>query len=517
MVSKHRSKPKSFISNSIWSISSTLWSTIVTFFLTPFLINRIGVEHYGIYMLLMSIAGMMGILNLGLGEATLRFVARYYVLRDSDGINRVVGSTLLVYSLMGLLGGTLLFLFAPKICLLLSIPVNDQQLTISIIKLTAFNFGFSFIIGVFSSIPAAVLRFDISTKVSILQNIFQVVGTVILLLSGYGLYSIVLWSVLSILFIQITNMIIAKRLLPDLCLFPVFSIKGLKEVFSYGVFSSINDVIALLSSHIDRILLAAFVNPMAVAALTVPKQILERASSLLQSSGAVLFPKISSMSNLDDIRRIYQISSWGLLTLSMAMFTPGIILLPEFISLWINPQFAKSSGIVAQLLSAAFAFRGISEPYFAVLKGMNKIKYLTVIFLSTNLISILLAIPLLYYYSVEGAGFRALLLVWVSIPISFWINTRFLKDKQQRKYYRLIIYSILISSFVTILGYFVNKFFTPKSLPTLLLLWVMMSFLILTIAYYVQQYFYKDLSQNLEILISYKNAIRKVFRCKNRV
>lgn len=453
-------------------------------------------------MLLMSIAGMMGIVNLGLGEATLRYVSMYYSKNDIKGINRVIGSTFFVYTFMGIIGGSLLFLFADNITNWFAIKAIDRELTISIIKLTAFNFGFSFIIGVYSVIPHAILRFDISTKISIIQNIFQVFGTVIFLILGYGLYYIVLWSVVSIFFTQVTNMLIAKKLLPDITLIPSFSKEGLKEVFSYGVFSSINDVISLLSSHIDRVLLAAFVNPTAVAALAVPRQILERASSLTQSAGSVLFPKISTMEDVASIRNIYQLSSLALLTFTMALFAPGIILLPSFLSVWISPEFAKTSGLVAQLLAASFAFRGISEPYFAVLKGTNNIKKLSIIFFMTSFIGVIIALPMLYYYGLVGAGIRSLFLVWLSIPVSLWVNKKILKESSSKDFLNLILIVILLTTVVVLIGGIFNHYIPVTSLIGVLVFWLILSLFVVIGYYLIVKYVYKMYKLEINLIES---------------
>jgi O-antigen/teichoic acid export membrane protein len=505
------SNPKSFITNSIWNVLATFWGIIVAFLLTPYLVNKIGEDHYGLYMLLMSVAGLMGIVNLGLGEATVRYVSLYYSRSDIDGINRVVGSTLLTYLLTGIIAGCFLFFFAENISGWLSVSNDDKELSVSIIKLTAFNFGLSFIIGVYAAIPQAILRFDVSSKIAIFQNIFQVGGTVGYLVLGYGLYHIVLWGVISVLFTQITNMIVAKRLLPGLTLFPVISRSGLREVFSYGIFSSVNGIIALLSAHIDRILLAAFVNPAAVAALSVPRQILDKGGALVQSSSSVIFPKVSTMSDYKEIRKIFHISSWVMITFTMAMFTPGIVLFPKFLSAWINPEFAIKSAFIAQLLTAAYAFRGISEPYFAVLRGTNNIKKMTIILSLTNLVSIISAVPLLYFFKLNGAGYKSLIFVWLSFPISLWVNRFILHDQNTRKFLNLLLTSVWVTVLVISLGALFDKLIEYSSLIYVILAWLTMSGSILIITYLVKKTFFRktdfDITQIEEILQRFRSKI----------
>lgn len=482
------------ISNSMWSMSSSVWSMAVAFFLTPFLISKIGIDQYGLYMLVMSISGLLGVANLGLGEATLRYVSIFHREKDIDGVNRVIGSTLLIYSLIGLIIAILFYFFSGLIASWLNIKASDLKLVISILRITAFSFGLSFVTSVYGVIPQALMRFDITTKVAIVQSFFQVVGTVTLLYLNYGLYEIVLWGLVTTFFIEITNIVVAKRLIPKMTLIPKFSKAGLSEIFSYGMFSSVNGLVTIFSAQIDRILLATFVSPAAVAAYSMPKQILDRATNLTASASSVLLPKISSLSDIEQIKSLYKTSTWLLMTFSMSIFMPGIVFLPKFIGVWINPEIAETSKLLTQLLCINFAFRGISEPYFAVLKGTGNIRYLSLIFICTNLLGIILAFPFLYYFEINGAGYRAITLVWISIPISCWVLYRFLKDRSILNYLFYVLSSFFVSFIIITILLFIENFFNSFGLIPILLLWGATSVLITFLSFKVEKYFFNYLN-----------------------
>jgi O-antigen/teichoic acid export membrane protein len=87
------SKPKSLFNSATWSLLSTIWFTGVGFLLTPFLIGRLGADSYGLFLLVTSVSGFLGVMDLGLGQATVRYVAYYCGREDLAGINRCVGAT----------------------------------------------------------------------------------------------------------------------------------------------------------------------------------------------------------------------------------------------------------------------------------------------------------------------------------------------------------------------------------------------------------------------------------------
>ena len=103
-------RPRGAITNAGWNAFSTLWNITISFLLAPLLIHYLGVAQYGILLLVWSVTGILGIMNFGLGEATLRYVAHYFGDGDLEGVNRVFGATLSFYVVVcAIVSGALLF------------------------------------------------------------------------------------------------------------------------------------------------------------------------------------------------------------------------------------------------------------------------------------------------------------------------------------------------------------------------------------------------------------------------
>ena len=76
---------KSLKYNAFWNILSNVLNILLLFILTPIITKGLGDAQYGIYIILGTIGGALSIINLGLGEATLRYVAFYYSKNDNEG------------------------------------------------------------------------------------------------------------------------------------------------------------------------------------------------------------------------------------------------------------------------------------------------------------------------------------------------------------------------------------------------------------------------------------------------
>lgn len=397
--------PMPLITNAIWNVLSRVVPLFLTFFLTPFLISRLGSDHYGLFMLLMSISGLMGLMSFGLGDATLRYVAFYVGRNDIAGINRVVGATLFVYLITSMFTMVLIVALAPSIVSLFAIAPSENAISILLLRLTAVSFCFSLICGAVSAIPQAMQRYDISTKIVIGMTIMQAIGMVFVLFLGKGIIGLVLLGIVVNIITLLVNIVATKRLLPTARLWPLASTSGLKEVFKFGLFSLLSHIFGISFSQSDRLLIGIFVSSGSMGFLTVPQDLALRALSIVAQGGAVLFPRFSSIDDPEYRRRLYLNATWGMLFLSTIIFVPMTIFLPDFIRLWVSPEFASKCSKVGQLIAFSSIIRGAFVPYEALFKGINKPQYITALSLFVGAISLGFNFLLIPRYGLAGAGY----------------------------------------------------------------------------------------------------------------
>ncbi len=399
------SRPRPLLSNALWSALTIAWTTGVTFFLTPFLIARIGEQHYGFFILLSSIGGGMGILNLGLGEATLRYVAYHYGRNDLAGINRVIGATLSVYVVTGGLGWAALFFGAPWLIGLLAVPASEHELGIALLRLTAIAFGLSLPGGVIGAIPLAVQRNDLSGKLFIVLNTLQVAGSVAVAWLGMGIYALMLWNVVTAALSQVANILLVKRLIPHIRLWPLPTRQGLRQVFSYGVFSLTTQILSMIWGQMDRLLLGSLVSVASVAYLTVPQSLSFRFSFALNEISVVLLPRFSATQDRQELRRLFLLATWVAQCVTVILFVPLTVLMPDLLRLWISPDFAARSAWIGQVIAFSCIIRGAYIPSQPLLKGLGKPQIVSLAYLGSGLTSLALNLVLIPALGLAGAGY----------------------------------------------------------------------------------------------------------------
>ena len=100
------------IKNAAFSLGEYVGIPLLYLAATPLLVWRLGLDLYGLWMLINSLVAMAGALNLGFGDSTLRFVSIYRGRGDATSIVRAIRSAFSVSTLVALVSGSLLWLCA---------------------------------------------------------------------------------------------------------------------------------------------------------------------------------------------------------------------------------------------------------------------------------------------------------------------------------------------------------------------------------------------------------------------
>jgi O-antigen/teichoic acid export membrane protein len=187
----------------------------------------------------------------------------------------------------------------------------------------------------------------------------------------------------------------------------------LREVFSYGVFATVTQMLGTVWREADRLLLGTLVSTSAVAYLTVPKNLAFRGMGALTNAGGVLFPRFSGTDDPQVQRRLFLDATWSLLVATILLFVPLAVLMPDLLRLWIDAEFARESAGIGQVIAASCIVRGAFVPYHQLFKGIGKPQYLTVFYLGSGLTNLALNVALIPALGLAGAGYAyAVTVVW---------------------------------------------------------------------------------------------------------
>jgi O-antigen/teichoic acid export membrane protein len=197
---------------------------------------------------------------------------------------------------------------------------------------------------------------------------------------------------------------VARGLLPELRIIPRFSLNGLREIFGYSVFSFLTQIFHSMYRESGKLALGVALGPSAVAFLGTPDSIAYRLYMVIISGIETLLPKFSASKDQREVKSLVLGATWAGMTAAVTVLIPLAALMPDFLRLWINADFARESARVGQMVALSFIAPAGFAGMAVLLRGSGKPGYVTVTMALAGLCLFVGSIILIPNFGVLGAG-----------------------------------------------------------------------------------------------------------------
>jgi O-antigen/teichoic acid export membrane protein len=385
---------------------------LVGFAFLPFIIRGFGTERFGVLSLVLIILGNFGFLDLGLGRATIRYVADAIGRGAPEEIPEYLWTTVLMQLALSLVGTAVLaFLARLLVAEILVIPAALQAEARSAFTLTAFSLPVIFVSASFRGVLEAAQRFDLVNAIRIPTSSANYFVPVLALLVWKSLTGIV---VLLLLFRTLTLLVwivLALREFPTLRRKPVFSARRLRPLLSYGGWATVSSLVGSVLENLDRFAIGAILSVQAVAYYSAPYEAVGRLGILPSSLVMALFPAFSVLKGGGQEGKIRSIFARSIKVVMIASgtFVVLIVLLARTIlRIWLGGDFAARSGLVFQLIAASFIFLSFIYVAFSLLQGVGR----TDLPARIHLVLLAVYLPLLWA-GIKLAGIEGAAVAWL--------------------------------------------------------------------------------------------------------
>lgn len=232
-------------------------NSVIQLAYTPVMLRLLGQSEYGLYSMVNSVVSYLGLLTFGIGGAYLRFYSRERAKGDKDGVARLNGMFLLVYSAIGLVALAAGLILAGNASLVFGEKLTPTELERAglLVALLSVNLAVSIPAGVFSSYVTAHEQYIFQRVVGIVSSLTNPFLTLPLLLMGYGSFSLVAVSLTLSLITTAINVAFCFRKLRIRFQFRGIQWGVLKEVYIFSVFLFLGQIINQVNWNVDSIIL----------------------------------------------------------------------------------------------------------------------------------------------------------------------------------------------------------------------------------------------------------------------
>jgi O-antigen/teichoic acid export membrane protein len=357
---------KKLIYNSITGTSLYIVSVVIMFVMSPVIVRSLGNRDYGIWEIVMSLVGYMGVLDLGVGPALLRYVAVAEGQKDKKALQEIISSAQFFYILVGLLAALFLLVvsqfpqfvmgkeslevgYLSKVLLLFTLNI---ALYFPLISLTAILMGlqYHFYINI-TRIVIGIVR-----AIMVYQLLVRFPGKGLLMLAMMEpIFNLVQFFIFGLI-------LRCNKTVPSFS-FAACSMAKMKELFTYGAKSAVLMVASRIQNASLPFIISNMLGVSKIVYFAMPNRLVGYAKDFSLAIGDPLTPYFAANIGKGDessTRESWLQTSLALQIITLAMPLFLIFCGERFLSLWIGREYGVAGRGVLYCLVAGLVVEAIS-------------------------------------------------------------------------------------------------------------------------------------------------------------
>jgi len=406
------------IRNTFFNFVGRSWAMLVTLFLTPYIVSKLGMQRFGVWSLILVITSYFGMLDLGLGASFVKYVAEYHARKDYEAINRMFNSGLALYLILSLVLVTAGFVLRDPILGLFKISADLSADARFVLLVAVAIHSLSNVFGIFQAVMTGLQRMDVTNLITLTVSVPRVFGTVLFLELGYSLRGLIVNEALVFALMALLLVLGAFHLLPQLQLGRTFcQWRTLRQLLSYGAKVQVSRLADLASSQTDKLLLGYFLGLSPVAFYELGSRVVLSSKRLSRVLISAIVPAASEIDAREDRAMLSQLYLRGSKYLVLIV-TPVLLFVaaaaPLIMAAWMGQGYELSVPVI-QLLALGHLVHLLTGVGTTTAKGMDRPEYETRYSLLLLAMSTLLGIALIIRLGFWG--------VLIATPLSLIVSS----------------------------------------------------------------------------------------------
>lgn len=376
---------------------------------TPFMLRMMGKSEYGLYSIAASVVAYLTVLDLGFGNAVVRYTAKYRAEGKTEEQYKMFGMFFLIYcgiAFVTLLAGCVLYCNADRI-FDASMTSLELSRTKVILALMVVNLAITFPFSLFGSIITAYEQFVFLKTFAIVRIILNTVTMIILLNCGYkAIAMVVVTSLFNVLTLG-SNFLYCVKILKVKLRFAKFEWGFLKEVTAFSLWIFVSVIMDKVYWSTGQFVLGAYVGTAAVAVFAVAIQLQRMYMGFSLAISNVFLPKVTAMVVKESDGKFVSdlfIKTGRIQYCIIALILSGFFLFGRrFIVLWAGAGYEEAY-VIAMIFFVPFTVDLIQNIGLVILQARNQIKFRSILSLFIAVVSLGMQIPLAKHYGGIGCA-----------------------------------------------------------------------------------------------------------------
>lgn len=386
-------------------------NTVVGLLYTPYMLRMMGQSEYGLYSLVASVIAYLTVLDLGFGNAIVRYTAKFRAEKKTEEQYEMFGMFFLLYLVIGIIAfgiGLGLYFNVDTLFGNTMTTVELGRARIMMLLLVA-NLAFTFPMSIWGSIIQAYEDFVFQKSLNIIRIILNTVVMICLLHFGYKAVAMVVVQTIFNVLTLVINFIYCRRKLNIHIYFRFthFHWGFLKEVAIYSFWIFLNAIIDRVYWSTGQFVLGAMVGTAAVAVFAIAIQLEGMYMQFSTAISSVFLPKVTAMVATNRSRK--EISDLFIRTgriqyIVLAYILSGFIIFGrQFIELWAGAGYSDAY-MISLLFFIPLTVPLIQNLGITILQARNEMKFRSVLYIIIALVSLAMQIVLTSHFGGIGCA-----------------------------------------------------------------------------------------------------------------
>ena len=256
-----RSLPARILINAMSGAGARIATMTVGFLLTPYIIHELGLTQYGLWSIVGSLAGYLGLLDFGLGGAFVKFISEYVERKDLASARQVVVFGVCFYALFGLVLVAPILYFAPTIVHAFKMPADQYPAAAHLLRVMFVLLVFYMMLNVPGMVVVSMQRMDLASRNGFISYFAYAATTVVLLKLHFGILALVGAQAAQLVVIGGLQTFTAWRLFGSLWHNPLRIERAIvKRLFAFGGWTQANAILGAINLDAGRFIAAGAVS-----------------------------------------------------------------------------------------------------------------------------------------------------------------------------------------------------------------------------------------------------------------
>jgi len=384
--------------NTLWNLLGHVIPAMVILPAMALMARLLGVEKFGLFMLTFAVIGYAGIFDAGITRAIIRSIAINKGQFEKDRV--VMGTALWTVLFLSVLASAVVYFSAEQIVNWLNVTPSVVEDANAAFRMTAFIVPPMLLATIlFSYLEGAQQFAKLNVYKAITGPIASLLPALFLFIEPTLTNALIGLLIARLLILIISYISCARELGRN---FFSFKPQILRELFAFGSWMTLSNIIGPLMVYFDRFILSNLIGASHVAFYTAPAEAITKLSLIPGALAKTIFPLFSE--NQHNSSAIASQVYKGLFIATIVIAMPVFLAADHLLNLWLGNPYGNESAGVLRILIFGFLFNSLAQVPFARIQAHGRAKITAMIHLVELVPYLTVLAALIYFYGIHGAA-----------------------------------------------------------------------------------------------------------------